>query len=420
MKLVDVMALAWLSIKNNKLRTAITVAIITFGLTALIGILTSIEAMKIKLQDSFAFMGANSYTIRAKERKINIGGKQITYEKKEVKQKLAAIPPISYNEAISFKQNFDFPATVSVSTNAQFVVTVAYNKLITNPNVTFIAADENYISVNGFSILHGRNMLATECDAASNVCLIGYDIATKFFKSAKANAIGQLIKVNQQPFLIVGVLQPKGAAAFLSFDNTVITNNLAGQHILAYNNGYTIGVKVNEVQYLQTAINQSTLQFKGIRKLPIQDDQNFAIEKSDKLTTILLNATTTITFAAIAIGLITLLGAAIGLMNIMLVTVNERTKEVGLVKAIGATNKNIQYQFLYESIIIAIMGAIVGVVLGLLIGNLVGNFLNVPFFIPWRWIIGGIILCTFSGLLAGIYPAHKAAKLNPIQALRYE
>jgi putative ABC transport system permease protein len=420
MKLTDVISLAFRSVFNNKLRTFITVAIITFGLTALIGILTSIEAMKIKMKDSFSFMGANSFSIRAKERKINLGGKQVTLEKKEVREKLNAIPPISFEEASHFKENFIFPATISIATNGQFAVTVKKENKKTNPNVNLIASDENYISVNGFSIQYGRNMLAAECSAAKNICLIGQDIAKKFFSRNIAAAVNEVIYINNLPFIVAGILNAKGAAAFFSFDNLVITNCKAAEKIFPFFNGYNIGVKVAEVHQLEAAINETKGSFKTIRKNKLEEEPNFAIEKSDKLAEIFISATKTITFAAIGIGLITLLGAAIGLMNIMLVAVNERTKEVGLAKAIGANNRNIRRQFLFETILIAVMGAFSGVILGLLIGNLVGHFLKIPFFIPWQWVFGGILLCTGTGVLAGLYPAFKAAKLNPIDALRYE
>jgi putative ABC transport system permease protein len=420
MKFWDVLNLAWQSITNNKLRTAITVAIITFGLTALIGILTAIEAMKIKMKDSFSFMGANSYSIRAKERKINLGGKQITLEKKEVKQKSNAIPPISFEEATHFKNQFLFPATVSIATNGQFMVTVKHGSITTNPNINLVSSDENYTAVNGFTIEQGRNMLPIECEAGRNICLIGQDVAKKFFMPNIENCLQQTIYINEIPFQVIGLLKSKGSSAFFSFDNMVITNCNAAKKIFPFANGYTIGIKVAEVHQLEAAINETKGSFKNIRKLKLEEEPNFAIEKSDRLATIFINATNTITFAAIAIGLITLLGAAIGLMNIMLVTVNERTKEIGLIKAIGGNNQTIKRQFILESIIIAILGAAIGVLLGLLIGNMVGSFLNIPFFVPWKWVIGGILLCTLSGLLAGIYPAIKAANLNPIQALRYE
>jgi putative ABC transport system permease protein len=158
MKFSDVISLAFQSIKNNKLRTTLTVAIITFGLTALIGILTSIEAMKIKLKDSFSFMGANSFTIRAKERKINIGGTTTTLEKKENSKTNLTIPPITIEEAITFKLGFNFPAIVSIAAYGQRNVTVKKGDISTNPNVLCLSGDENYIHVNGFGIANGRNL----------------------------------------------------------------------------------------------------------------------------------------------------------------------------------------------------------------------------------------------------------------------
>ncbi len=420
MQFKDTLQLAWQSVLQNKLRTAITVAIITFGLTALIGILTSIEAMKIKMKDSFSFMGANSFIIRAKERKINFGATKTTMQRKETVINNLPIPNITYNEAIAFKHQLQFPATVSIASGSQFAVVVKRDNKKTNPNINLFSGDEDYCAVNGYGIQYGRNYSKQEAEAGRAVCLIGQDIAKKFFVSNIANAINEVVYINEKPFTIVGVLAQKGSAAFFSFDNTVITNIVAAQKLFSFTRGFTVGVKVNDVTQLQTAMDQSKGTFKAIRAIPINEEVNFAIEKSDRLSTILISATTTITFAAIGIGLITLLGAAIGLMNIMLVTVNERTKEVGLVKSLGGTNAIVQQQFLLESIIISILGALFGVIVGVGIGNIVGYFLGVAFFVPWGWVIGGIIICTIAGLLAGLYPALKAAKLNPIEALRYE
>jgi putative ABC transport system permease protein len=420
MQFKDTLQLAWQSVLQNKLRTAITVAIITFGLTALIGILTSIEAMKLKMKESFSFMGANSFTIRAKERKLNIGPRQTTMQRKENVVNNLPVPIISLNEAIAFKQQYEFAATVSISPNTQNVVAIKKDAKTTNPNINFLCGDEDYCAVNGYNIKWGRNFSKQEAEAGRAVCLIGMDVANKFFAINHAHAINEVIIINDKPYTVIGVLASKGSAAFFSFDNTIITSIAAAQKLFMYTKGYSIGIKVNEVHELQAAMNQSMGIFKSIRGKALNEEPNFAIEKSDRLSSILINATATITFAAIGIGLITLLGAAIGLMNIMLVTVNERTKEVGLVKSLGANNAAVQQQFLLESIIIAILGGVFGVIVGISMGNLVGYFLGVPFFIPWGWVMGGIVICTIAGLLAGLYPALKAAKLNPIQALRYE
>jgi len=181
-----------------------------------------------------------------------------------------------------------------------------------------------------------------------------------------------------------------------------------------------VGVMVSNVNELDPASGVATSVLRSVRKLqPIEED-NFVIEKSDKFAEMFIGFLSSITGSAGAIGLITLIGAAIGLMNIMLVAVNERTKEVGLIKAIGGKSRNVRQQFLFESMIISLLGAIFGIILGVLVGNLFGLVLKTGFVIPWAWVIVGIVICSLVGLAAGIYPAMKASRLNPIVALRYE
>jgi ABC-type transport system, involved in lipoprotein release, permease component len=177
---------------------------------------------------------------------------------------------------------------------------------------------------------------------------------------------------------------------------------------------------VSDYKLLDNAVGQATGVFRNIRKLDIQENDNFYIDKSDALAEKFIGFLSGITGSAAVIGLITLIGAAIGLMNIMLVAVTERTKEVGLSKAIGATSQTIRRQFLFESIIISLLGAAIGIVLGVVVGNIFGIILNTGFVIPWGWVFAGVIICFVTGLLAGVYPAGKAAKLDPIVALRYE
>ncbi len=408
------------SVLSNKLRTLITIAIITLGLTALVGILTSIEAMKRKLKESFSFMGANTFTIRATERKINLGGTSSNLRRKTENVQQAPVANITLEEAQLFSQNFEVSSTVSVRAAGQQSVAIQKNDIVTDPVYTLFAGDQNYLNVFGFNVAKGRNYNAEESKSGAQVCIIGTALAQRIYKNNFDAAIGDQIKINGNQYTILGVLASKGSGAFVSFDNVIIVPATAAVKHFKFDRGFFIGVKVNQVQDLESAIQQSTALLKSIRRIPITEEANFAFEKSDRLATIFINATNTITFAAIAIGLITLIGAAIGLMNIMLVSVNERTKEVGLLKAIGADAQSIKRMFLAESILIALGGAALGTVVGLLVGNLVGYFLKVPFFVPWGWISLGIVLCTISGILAGLYPSNIASKLNPIEALRYD
>ncbi len=220
---------------------------------------------------------------------------------------------------------------------------------------------------------------------------------------------------------MIGVLKDKGSSAFLNADNVVITtyNNIR-RLFTSSNTSFNIGVMVSNVKDMNIAIGEAKGVFRPIRKLAFTEGDNFFVDKSDSIAEMFQNSLGSITTAAAFIGLITLIGAAIGLMNIMLVAVNERTREIGLIKAIGGTKKSIRQQFLFESIIISLIGAIFGIVLGVLVGNLFGIVLKTGFVVPWGWVVIGIVTCSLVGLFAGLYPAFKASKLDPIVALRYE
>src|SRR5690606_4114368 len=185
-------------------------------------------------------------------------------------------------------------------------------------------------------------------------------------------------------------------------------------------NAIVIDVKTDKHHNVSQAIGEAEGNFSPIRKIAITEENNFVLDRSDSVAESAMNSLGFLTISATVIGLITLIGAAIGLMNIMLVSVSERTKEVGLIKAIGGKSRYVRRQFLLEAVIISVMGAIFGIILGVAIGNLFSIVLNTGFVVPWNWVFYGIIICTIVGLAAGLYPARKAGKLNPIEALRYD
>jgi putative ABC transport system permease protein len=421
MTLTDSFNLAYRTVRSNKLRTGITVAIIAFGIMALIGIITAIQAMNEGLRDSFSTMGANGFTISYKERfRFNDGNNDEKVDKTKKPKKSNLDKYIQLYEAEAFKQKFKYPALVSISLNGFGNYEIHYKEKKTNPNVRMNGGDENYLAVNGFTIENGRNLTPADVQSGRNVCLIGSDVATKLFGEFKDKAVDKFINVGGKPYRVIGVLKSKGSSAMMRADNVIITsyNNVRGTGFGS--NSFTIGVLVNDISQVAGAVNEATAIFRNVRKLLPTDDDNFVIEKSDKLAETFIGLLSSIQAAAGAIGLITLIGAAIGLMNIMLVSVNERTREVGLIKALGGKKRNIRQQFLFESVIISLLGALFGIILGVMIGNVFAFFLNAGFTIPWAWVIAGILICSAVGLLAGIWPAVKASKLNPITALRYE
>ncbi len=421
MTIRDSISLAFKTVTSNKLRTGITVAIIAFGIMALIGIITAIQAMNQSLRDSFSTMGANGFTISYKER-FRFGNDNETekVEKGKKSKKSNLDKFISLNDAVSFKENYKFPAQVSLALNGPGNVEVHYKDQKTNPNVSMRGGDENYLNVNGFSLAAGRNFNLADVNSGRNVCMLGSDIASKFFGSNSAIAVDKFIRIGGMPYRIIGVLKSKGSSAFLRDDNAVLTTYNNVRQSGEASRSFVIGVMTNSITQVEGAIAEATAVFRGIRKLRPTEDDNFKIDKSDKLAETFISLLGSIQGAASAIGLITLIGAAIGLMNIMLVSVNERTREVGLIKAIGGKRKNIRQQFLFESVIISLMGAAFGIILGIMVGNIFALVLDAGFVVPWNWVLIGIIICSVVGLLAGLWPAIKASKLNPIEALRYE
>jgi len=424
LKVSDTLSLAFRTVKSNKLRTSITVAIIAFGIMALIGIITAIQAMNQSLAESFSTMGANAFSIRFKDKQIRVGKHDKEVKKttkgalKEKNSNTGKI--ITYEEAKAFKERLAFPALVSISIRGPRNVIVNNEKLKTNPNVVVQGGDENYLLLSGYTLSAGRNFNKLDVESGRSVCVLGNSVAKKIFGNPE-KAVDKIIKVANIKYRIIGILKDKGSSAFLNADNVVITtyNNIR-RLFSTSNTTFNIGVMVSNVQDMNIAIGEATGTFRPIRKLNFTEQNNFFVDKSDSIVEAFTKSLGSITTAAAFIGLITLIGAAIGLMNIMLVSVNERTREIGLIKALGGTRLSIRQQFLFESIIISLIGAVFGIILGVLVGNLFGIVLKTGFIVPWGWVFTGIMVCSLVGLFAGLYPAYKASKLDPIVALRYE
>ncbi|SDZ77642.1 putative ABC transport system permease protein [Arachidicoccus rhizosphaerae] len=421
MVLTDSIRLAFQTVKSNKLRTGITVTIIALGIMALIGIVTATTAIKDKMRSSFSSMGANGFTITYKDRARF--GNQVKEKSDDGKlhKKSNLDKPISLQEAELFKSIYKFPATVSIALDAQGSAELHYLNVKTNPNVGVSGGDENYLTVNGFTMAYGRNLNAADVQSGRNVCVLGNDVAGKLFGGRPQSALDKTILVGALPYRVIGVLAAKGSGAGGSQDNFILTSyNNIRRAKLSSASSFSMGIASTNVALVNQAAEAAVADFRRVRKLQPTEADNFVINKSDELAEKLIGSLGSIEGGAVAIGFITLIGAAIGLTNIMLVAVSERTKEIGLVKAIGGKRKDIRRQFLFESTMISLLGALIGILLGILVGNLFAIVMGTGFIIPWGWVIAGVLVCSAVGLLAGLYPAIKAARLNPIQALRYE
>ena len=377
---------------------------------ALVGMLTAIDGIKSGLTNQFSTMGANSFNLKNRGANVHFG-------KRGKQQKPFRI--ISYGEATEFKKRFLFPASVSLGYNASWAASLHYMNKKSNPNIQVMGSDENYLKAAGFSIDEGRNFSPNEVESGAGVVLLGKELKDKFFKNT--SAVNKNITIGNAKYKVIGTLADKGSSMGFGGDRQVIIPmENARKNFPRDNASYVITIALSDVTRLESAIGEARMLFRNVRKVEIKEPDNFEILRSDSITQKLFENLCMVTLAATIIAFITLLGAGIGLMNIMLVSVTERTKEIGTRKALGATKSNIRTQFLVEAIIICILGGAGGIVLGIILGNVVGSLVGAGFLIPWNWMLLGVSLCFLVGLISGIYPAAKASRLEPIEALRHE
>ena len=401
--------LALRSIWANRLRTSLTMLIIAIGIIALIAILTSIDGLKASISSNFASMGTNTFSLIQKGTGIRIGGRG----PRKVSE------PISFEQAYNFKRSYTIPSVVSVSVFGSSMGVIKYDTKETKPNITIIGVDENYMTTAGYDLAVGRNLRATEAENGKFVCIIGQDLVDILFAGNPFAALGKQVKIKNVPYSVIGVLKAKGSSANFSGDKSVLIPITCERMFFRMPN-YSLSINIPTAEAMQEAISEAEGLMRRVRGLRVSEENDFEVEKSDGLIDTIVENTATIQLAAVFIGLITLFGAAVGLMNIMLVSVTERTREIGILKSLGATRRSILNQFLTEAILICQIGGLVGIFWGILAGNGVSLILGSPFMMPWAWILLGLVLCFIVGLVSGIYPALRASKLDPIESLRYE
>jgi putative ABC transport system permease protein len=399
------------SIRTQLLRTILTIIIIGIGIWALVGILSAVKALENTISSDFASMGANTFNIERYEFRVQRGG---SGEREKIN------PVIGYSDVREFLDKYQYPfSSTSVSFRGTARAEVKFDSKKTDPEVQVYGINENYLDNTGTKVGSGRNLNFFDIENNNKVCLLGSDFLKSLFTDE--DPINKTISIRGVKFKVVGVLESKGATFGNNQDLKVLIPIQVARGIFTQPNiNYTISVKVEDKAMMQGAQDAAMVTFRNVRKLSPVEENNFGIIRSDDLINRIGEITGVLETAAWIISIITILGSSIALMNIMLVSVTERTREIGVRKAMGAKRSTISTQFFIETIVIGQFGSILGIILGVLTGFGFAIGFDFDFTLPWSAMIWATIITFLVAVIAGSYPASKAARLDPIESLRYE
>ena len=399
------------SIKSNKLRASLTLLGIIIGVFSIIGVMTLLDALQKGIDSGLSQLGTNTFQVQ-KWPATFIGGpgRWRKYEKRK---------PITIEEGYRLKDLAVLPKYIGLE-DWSGGKTVKHDRNQTNPNFLMGGVTTEFLPANNHTLSEGRFFTEQEIQSNPMICVIGMDIVDKLFPFSAP--LDKQIEIDGNKFNVIGVLTAKGQSLGSSQDNLVLVPLLTMDKIYGARKNRSINITVSShtKAQLDETMEEVIGLMRQIRKVPVGEDNDFDIWSNESLIREANEFTKYFKYGAGVISFISLIAAGIGIMNIMLVTVTERTKEIGIRMAIGAKRANILTQFLFEAILLCQIGGIVGIALGIGAGNILGSMLSTPVSIPYDWVIIGLIVCSIIGIAFGTYPAFKAAKLNPIDALRYE
>lgn len=403
----EITKLAFDAIRANKLRSGLTMLGIAIGVFTVIGVMTVITGVKMNIESSLNVLGANSFQV-SKNPAISFSNNQGSRNRRD----------IDYPIARRFKEGMGDNVTVSLMI-ARGGRRVTYADRRTNPNVRLGGADENFVTSRDYNLAAGRNIGPSDVEFGRSVVILGDDIVKRIFPDEEA--VGRQVRIDGQTYLVVGVFAPKGSAFGQSQDNFAIIPITAWLQTYGRSNrSISINVQAPSAAELQGIQDRAIGVMRIVRRLDAEDPNDFEIFSNDSLIEAFNKIASIVAAGALVISAIALVASGVGVMNIMLVSVTERTKEIGIRKSIGARKKNILAQFLIEAVALSLIGGLFGILLGVGLGNLAGFAFNAALVFPWGWALTGVVVCCGIGIGFGLYPAMKAASLDPIEALRYE
>lgn len=407
MNYLEILRLSLTALKENKLRTALTMLAIVVGVFAIIASVTAVNVLDTYFNNTLNVMGGSVLSI-SKYPGIRVGNGDEYRNRKN----------ITFNDFERLREMAQLARTISPFETFNFTE-VMYADKKTDPNIRIRGSNEFYLSNNAFEIDLGRNFQPDDISYVRKVALIGDDIRKELYKNEVA--VGKPIEIDGQTYTIIGTLKPKGTTLGNTNDNIVLIPYTTGLQV--YGDGdrdILIQVSAPSMTLVPETMDELIGIMRTIRKVPPDKKNDFEINSNNSLKGAFESFTGYLYIFGFFVGGIALLGAGIGVMNIMLVSVTERTKEIGIRKAIGATKSAITRQFLTEAVFICQIGGIIGLIIGVIVGNLLAVYMESQIVFPWIAAIGGVIGLTLVGLLFGVFPAMKAAKLDPIESLRFE
>lgn len=407
MSLTELIKISLNTLKANKLRAFLTLTGIIIGVFSIIAIMTLLGALQAGIEGSLSGLGSNTFQIQ-KYPALRVDGDNKYRNRHD----------ITYEQGLRLMEKATMYKYISLE-DYVYEKVIKGSKISTNPNCYVGGVTTEYLECNNKAVGTGRFFTQSDLINNSKIAVIGMDVAVKLFPNA--DPIGKFITIDNNEFSVIGVFEKKGSGLGRSNDNFALLPITTMQQIYGKNNrSVNIAIQATGKEMYNETVENAVTVMRTIRKDKPGEPDSFEIFSNDSLIGEVNNFTKYFKYGAGFISFIAMLAAGIGIMNIMLVSVTERTKEIGIRKAIGAKSSSVLIQFLIEAVILCEMGGVIGIVLGVLTGNLLGIFLNSPVIIPYDWVIIGLVVCSVVGIVFGVYPAYKAAKLSPIDALRYE